>query len=135
MWVPRATCIVAFMAAVGSFALGATSVGARVPVARSSRRAAAPTGSVIRLHLSRIRDGHLNVAVWTSRGSLRDVSLVLRRNGEFVQRCRLSLVTTEHRTVVFTVRQAGGRLSVSVTGSQRRSAHPPTAHTTSTTSP
>jgi hypothetical protein len=138
MWVPRATCIVALVAAVGPFALGASSANARAPAARSassSHHAAPPAHSVLRLHLSRVRGGHLNVAVWTSHGSLHDVSLVLRRNGEFVQRCRLTLVTPRHRTVVFTVRQGGGRLSVSVIGSERRSAHRTTTQTTSTTSP
>jgi hypothetical protein len=130
MWMPRATLSRLFIAAVATFALGAPSAYAAVT---QDRPPAAPTR--LKVKLLAARRGAVSVAVWTSRGSLRNVLLTLRRNGDVIGHRKLDLLTPQHRTVVFTVAGTGGRLSVTASAAEHhRRPTPAKRHTTSTTS-
>jgi hypothetical protein len=131
MWMPRATLSRPLIAAVATFALGAPPAGAA-----ASRDTATPATQRLEVHLLAARGHDVSVAVWTSRGSLRDVSLTLHRDGEVVAHRQLDLITPRHRTVVFAVAETGGKLAVTVTADEhhRRSTPPQRRHTTSTTS-
>ncbi len=128
MWVPRAAVHrrpVALAAAVGMLALGTAS-------------AAAGT-SPLRVRLIGVRDREVRVSVWSARGSLREVHIVLRRRATLLATAYLPTATRRHRTVVLTLPRgvpARGPLTVSATATQRRP-HPTVgarAYTTSNTS-
>jgi hypothetical protein len=130
MWMPRATLSRLFIAAAATFALGAPSADAAV--AHDTATAARPR---LDIKLLRVRGHDVSVSLWTSSGSLRDVSLTLRRDGDVVAHRRLVLLTPRHRTVVFTVTDTGGRLSVTATAREHHERPTPAMrHATSTTS-
>ena len=127
---PRATLRRPFIAAVVTFALGAAS--AETALAHTSERGAEPR---LEIELLAARGHDVAVTVWASSGSLRNVVLTLRRDGDVIAHRQLDLLTPRHRTVVFTMAGTGGRLSVMATAAERhRPARPAERHTTSTTS-
>jgi hypothetical protein len=131
MWMPRATLSRPFIAAVATFALGAPPADAA-----TSHHTATTAKPRLEVELIAARGHDVSVAVWTSRGSVRDVSLTLRRDGDVIAHRQLDLLTPRHRTVVFTVAGTGGKLAVTVTAVEhhRRVTPSKRRHTTSTTS-
>jgi hypothetical protein len=131
MWMPRATLSRPFIAAVATFALGAPPADAA-----ASHDTATTAKPRLEVQLLSARGHDVSVAVWTSRGSLHDVSLTLRRDGDVIAHRQLDLLTPRHRTVVFTVAETGGKLAVMVTADERhrRVTPPRRRQTTSTTS-
>ena len=125
---PGATLRRPLIAAAATFALGASPVAVA-----SAHDTGSTTAPQLEVRVLAVHGHRVSVAVWTSRGSLRGVTLTLRRNGEVVVRHRLTRpLTPRHRTVDFTVAETGGRLTVTARAEEHRRV--PRAHTTSTTS-